>query len=333
MDGHALLERLSAEPLLAALCFDLDGVLAPIVERPEDGAVPAETRRELERLAGRYALVAVITGRDGDDARRTGRRRRARLRRLARARARARRGRLGRASRTPSPRRWTGRSRRSGSPSPSTTARAADEQDARRTLEAVAERARAEGFVARFGRKVLEVLPPLEADKGTAVTHLLAERGLRRALYAGDDTTDLDGFRALDGPRARRCGWPSRRPRARRRCAKRPTSSSRPRRVPRAPAGPVGLAHPRRGAVGADLRPVAAHIGGVEAHREDRVAALRLRLLDHPAITCSRLSTSAFVIPFSSPPRIDLKPAPICEPRLRERTVSPNTSPSTSWIS
>ena len=28
---------------------------------------------------------------------------------------------------------------------------------------------------------------------------LLAERGLRRALYAGDDTTDLDAFRGLDG--------------------------------------------------------------------------------------------------------------------------------------
>jgi hypothetical protein len=27
-----------------------------------------------------------------------------------------------------------------------------------------------------------------------------------------------------------------------------------------------------------------------------------------------------------------LEPAPICEPRLRERTVSPKTSPSTSSI-
>ena len=30
--------------------------------------------------------------------------------------------------------------------------------------------------------------------KGTAVRHLLEESGLQRALYAGDDTTDLDGF-------------------------------------------------------------------------------------------------------------------------------------------
>jgi trehalose-6-phosphatase len=31
------------------------------------------------------------------------------------------------------------------------------------------------------------------------VCHLLEESGLQRALYAGDDTTDLDGFAALDG--------------------------------------------------------------------------------------------------------------------------------------
>ena len=41
--------------------------------------------------------------------------------------------------------------------------------------------------------------PPLDADKGTAVRRLLTEAGIRRALYAGDDTTDLDAFRSLDG--------------------------------------------------------------------------------------------------------------------------------------
>ena len=43
------------------------------------------------------------------------------------------------------------------------------------------------------------MLPPVEANKGTAVRTLLAERGLRRALYAGDDATDLEAFRGLDG--------------------------------------------------------------------------------------------------------------------------------------
>ena len=66
-------------------------------------------------------------------------------------------------------------------------------------LQAVAARARHEGLVARFGRKVLELRPPVAAHKGTAVAHLLGERGLERGLYAGDDTTDLDAFAALAG--------------------------------------------------------------------------------------------------------------------------------------
>ena len=45
----------------------------------------------------------------------------------------------------------------------------------------MADRARAAGLEARWGRKVLELRPPVEADKGTAVLHLLGERGLRRA--------------------------------------------------------------------------------------------------------------------------------------------------------
>ena len=75
---------------------------------------------------------------------------------------------------------------------------AENEDDALEYLEAVAKRAREAGLEPRFGRKVLEIRPPVQADKGTAVTQLLGETGLKRALYAGDDTTDVDGFRALD---------------------------------------------------------------------------------------------------------------------------------------
>ncbi len=73
----------------------------------------------------------------------------------------------------------------------------ADQERARRVLERVAEDARAAGLDARWGRKVLELRPPLDADKGTAVRHLLAGRGLQRALYVGDDTTDVDAFDAV----------------------------------------------------------------------------------------------------------------------------------------
>jgi trehalose 6-phosphate phosphatase len=62
----------------------------------------------------------------------------------------------------------------------------------------VADQARAAGLDVRWGRKVLELRPPIAADKGTAVSSLLDERSLSRGLYAGDDATDLDGFRGLD---------------------------------------------------------------------------------------------------------------------------------------
>jgi trehalose 6-phosphate phosphatase len=198
MDGRALLERLAAEPRLAALLLDLDGVLAPIVPRPEDAVVPPETRAELERLAAEYALVAVITGRDGHDARE-----RAGVDGLVYVGSHG-------LELDPDAEAWAERMHAFAATVdwPVEDKRltlafhyrsAEDEREALRVLEPVAERARAEGFVARFGRKVLEVLPPLEADKGSAAAHLLAEHGLTRALYAGDDTTDLDGFRALDG--------------------------------------------------------------------------------------------------------------------------------------
>jgi trehalose 6-phosphate phosphatase len=74
-----------------------------------------------------------------------------------------------------------------------------DEAAAVRRLDAIAEDAVCQGLMARYGRKILEVLPPVGSHKGTAVRRLLEERGLRRGLAAGDDTTDIDSFAALDG--------------------------------------------------------------------------------------------------------------------------------------
>jgi trehalose 6-phosphate phosphatase len=194
-----LLDRLAEHPDRAALFFDVDGVLAPIVPRPEDARVPDVTRAELRRLDERYGLVACVSGRAGDTAREI-----VGVPELTyvgnhglelESRAEEWRERL---------RTFLAGAQWDDLEDKHLTASlhyrtAIDEQAARAQLEAIAEQARAEGFVARFGRKVLELLPPLEANKGTAVLRLLAEHGLRRALYAGDDTTDLDGFRALQG--------------------------------------------------------------------------------------------------------------------------------------
>ena len=193
-----VLRRLAEDPARAAILLDVDGTLAPIVARPELASVPEETRAELRRLVGRYALVGFVSGRTGAAARE-----------LVGVEGASYAGVHG-LELEPDAEAWRAPLRPfadSGWPwledKGLTVAfhwrEAPDEAAAHAELEEVAERARAVGLDARWGRKVLELRPPVEADKGTAVRSLLAERGLRRALYAGDDTTDLDAFRGLDG--------------------------------------------------------------------------------------------------------------------------------------
>ena len=198
-DARALLARLAEEPARAAILLDVDGTLAPIVVRPELAAVPEETRTELRRLVGRYGLVAFVSGRTGADAWR-----------LVGVDGAAYVGVHGlelapeaaawrEALREFAAVEWRWRREDKGLSVAFHYREAEDEQAARRELEAIAERAEALGLRARWGRKVLELRPPVDADKGTAVRALLAEHSLERALYAGDDTTDLDAFRGLDG--------------------------------------------------------------------------------------------------------------------------------------
>jgi trehalose 6-phosphate phosphatase len=61
--------------------------------------------------------------------------------------------------------------------------------------------AAATGLVAHAGRKSVELLPPIHADKGTVITRWAAP--LRSACYLGDDLGDLAAFRALDQLAAR----------------------------------------------------------------------------------------------------------------------------------
>jgi trehalose 6-phosphate phosphatase len=190
---------IAAEPLRAALFLDVDGVLAPIVDRPEDARVPDETRAELVRLSGRYGLVACVTGRPTVAAREI-----VGVPELTYA------GEHG-LELDPAAGEWAERIRGFAAEiawpdlesKPFSVAfhyrTATDPGDARDRLEPVAAAALDAGLRPRWGRMVLEVLPPLDVSKGTAVRALLEQSGLRRALYAGDDTTDLDGFSALDG--------------------------------------------------------------------------------------------------------------------------------------
>jgi trehalose 6-phosphate phosphatase len=192
-----LLGHFAAEPHRAAILLDVDGTLAPIVERPEEARVPAGTKRELARLASRYALVACVSGRPG-----------AEVERMLAVDGVVVVGEHG-LELDPEAARWstaiTAFARGVDWPAeqkPLSVSfhfrRADDEAAARAYLTRVADAAAAEGLVPRWGRKVLEVRPPVAADKGTAVRALVACAGVPRALYAGDDTTDVDAFAGLD---------------------------------------------------------------------------------------------------------------------------------------
>jgi trehalose 6-phosphate phosphatase len=209
-----LISPLRADPGASALLCDIDGTLAPIVPDPEDATVPEDTRGVLRQLVGRYALVACVTGRRALEARwivgveelvYSGNHGLELLRpgatdpELDPAVAdEARRARdfvldLDAADVTAAGIRlenkgpiqalhWRG---------------AQDDAKARRQAQRIASAAQATGLVPHWGRKVLEIRPVADIDKGTAVERLLSEHAVELALFGGDDRGDLDAFAAL----------------------------------------------------------------------------------------------------------------------------------------
>jgi trehalose 6-phosphate phosphatase len=193
------LVRFRSEPERAAVLLDVDGTLAPIVERPEDAAVPGVARREVERLAGRYGLVACISGRPAADARRI-----VGLDDVEYIGVHGLESHPGVPEYTPlleqliGSVRWPWRVETKAGVTAAFHYREVDDAEARPAVEALIRAAEELGLAVQRGRKVVEVRPPIDVDKGTAAQALLTDRGIERALYAGDDTTDLDAFRGLD---------------------------------------------------------------------------------------------------------------------------------------
>lgn len=205
------LAPLRAERRRAAVLTDVDGTLAPIVERAEEAAVPAAARAALASLAERYGLVGCVSGRQALEARR-----------LVGLDGIAYAGNHGLELLLPGD--------EEPQPDPAIAGREHDaaefltgvdldaaglRQEDKGPIQAlhwrgVADEAAAEGHAhelavtagragleVRWGRKVLELRPPGGGGKDTAVASLLAADGVDRATYAGDDRTDLDAFRRL----------------------------------------------------------------------------------------------------------------------------------------
>lgn len=204
------------EPARAAILCDIDGTLAPIVADPEAAVVPGEAREVLRELASRYSVVACVSGRRAEAARhmvgldelayagnhglellRPGDRE-PRIHPALGERSDAARAFL---ARLEHPELEAAGMRLEGKgPIQAIHWRGArDEQGAERLAGELAQRAEAEGLIAHFGRKVLEIRPVAEVHKGIAARELIEGSGVKAALFAGDDRTDLDGFAALRG--------------------------------------------------------------------------------------------------------------------------------------
>jgi trehalose 6-phosphate phosphatase len=205
-----LLRAWSEAPDSAAILTDIDGTLAPIVPTPDMSEVPAELKELLRRLSGRYLLVAGISGRKTEDA--------LDLVGLADVVYFGNHGfeilREGEVEVTPEALPYLEkveelekRAREELEPlgafveekgiTASVHYRNAPPEVGERSVEFVKREGERLGLRITVGRGVVEARPPIRADKGTAVRALVEEYGPRRAMFIGDDTTDLDAFREL----------------------------------------------------------------------------------------------------------------------------------------
>jgi trehalose 6-phosphate phosphatase len=198
----------------AAVFLDYDGTLTPIVSQPEDAWLSDSMRQTLRELAAR-APVAILSGRDLDDVRRRvnidsivyagshgfdiagphGLRRQMATESLSNldmaekdlhealdgiSGARVERKRFSIAAHY----------------------RNVNENNLPKMEQAVGEVATRHHKLRRInGKKVCELLPDIDWDKGKAVPWLLETLGLDREnvrpIYIGDDSTDEDAFRVL----------------------------------------------------------------------------------------------------------------------------------------
>ncbi len=210
-----LLGPLVSEASRAAIFLDLDGTLAPIVPRPADVAVPPAVARLVRKLQHNYLAVTVVSGRPATEAKR-----------IAGNSDLAYIGNHGFETMLPgravvlcqSAQPYVAKVRElveyaRGLPEMIDSGiwledknvtlsfhfRSASDQGEALALIKDKFFAKIEtlGLQVHEGRKVVEVRPPVNIDKGVAVGQLADRLGVKMMLYAGDDTTDIDAFKEL----------------------------------------------------------------------------------------------------------------------------------------
>ena len=193
---------------------DIDGVLAPIVPTPDMSEVPEELRELLWRLSQRYRVVAGVSGRTTEDA--------LRLVGLEEVVYYGNHGfevlRGGEIEIVPEAAPYEEaveelemKARAELEPlgafveekgiTASIHYRNASPEVGERCKEFVEREGERLGLRITVGRGVVEARPPIRADKGTATRKVVEEYEPGKALFMGDDTTDLDAFRELEALR------------------------------------------------------------------------------------------------------------------------------------
>ena len=76
-------------------------------------------------------------------------------------------------------------------------------EEVKKRIKSLAAKLAAEhGFLAQNGRQVTEIRPK-SADKGRAILELARQHNIKLVIYAGDDATDVDAFKALKNASSR----------------------------------------------------------------------------------------------------------------------------------
>jgi trehalose 6-phosphate phosphatase len=193
-----LVEMIAGRADRAGVFLDLDGTLAPIVPTPDLARVLPAVPDLLARLAGRLAVVAIVSGRHSAD-----------IRSIVDVPGVIAEGTHGLEDEPPMPGdvlraieevaeavgAWVERKGAAvavhfrGVEDPLAAAAAAE--------PALVTVAAAHDLELLGGKRILELMPAGRPRKGGAVERIVRERGLEAAMFAGDDVGDLDAFAAL----------------------------------------------------------------------------------------------------------------------------------------
>jgi trehalose 6-phosphate phosphatase len=211
----AAVAAVAKSPRAAAVFCNIDGTITAVPARPAETRVPASVLDVLDELQRRLGLLAIVTGRSVDDARR-----------LVGVDGAAYVGAHGLEVRTARGVTIVDRGVERFLPDvraiAEIAARDLDHErlgivlEDKRTIVAlhyrlardpaathheilrhVVEPARARGLAVLTGHGVIEIAPPLAVTKGSAIRHLLAGGEYTAALTLGDDLTDVTGFKTV----------------------------------------------------------------------------------------------------------------------------------------